>query len=883
MALPYTTPIDSLPSQMLTYKQKMKNKKKWARDCVDALEQLGRRQYYDNLRFLENYQMLNGKFMPHHYFEQEGYKDMLTMLTQELDVPSTLRHYDIIGKTVNNLTEKLSEFPDVFRVEELFEEDETNEYVRTQTDLMHKSVQADINNEIMMRMVAEGIDPNKTDFASQDEAMQYQQEMQQMKQAMTPKQITKYMSTEWQSQGEIWGQHQLTLDRQRYKLDEKERKEFRDMLITDRCFRHFYLTADGYDQETWNTMNTFIHVSPDVDWSEDGDYVGRIFYLTKADIIKRYGWKMDSSDMEALETLDKDYSNDLDFNGFPYKVYAPFEDYKAYDVITRNSGYDPINRLPMLGEDVLYEMTNNLPNVNRNAGLFRVTEVYWVSQRKLGKYVHIDEQTGQLVKDLVDEHFIVPEHVQEQKGDFYEGNELDTIYWTWADEVWKGVKICFAIKDNDAIYLDLGPADFQFRGEYNPFLCKLPVCGRIFNNRNAQSMSLVDLMKPHQIGYNVCMNQLYQLLEKEIGKFMVWDVRFFNTLKDWGGEDSWDKVALLAKELGHVFGDTSPQNMQGANPGNQLPREVNMELTAQMFSRAKLADFFEQRALAQLGISPQAMAEVKATETATGINTAVSQTALNVQRYYTDFFEYKQRCLTMDLDISQYVQSQQKDVTISYTKSDQSRVFIKMLGTDLLLRNMHVYVVNSQQLLQQLQQIKNLFLQSNTTGATPLDLVEVITANSPAALKVKLKESMQNQEQKEQAMQQQQQQQFQAQLEHEQETENREDERNHQNNETKIQVAQIAAGAKQAAANKAVPAVPSGPNQLDYNKFNSKAAVDQQKADTARESNEIAREKNTNDKLVKDRQLDLQEQKIKAENKRTSANVRVAKTNKKDR
>jgi len=881
MALPYTTPIDSLPSQMLTYKQKMKNKKKWGRDCVDALEQLGRRQYYDNLRFIENYQMLNGKFMPHHYFEQEGYKDMLTMLTQELDVPSTLRHYDIIGKTVNNLTEKLAEFPDVFRVEEMFEEDETNEYVRTQSDLMHKTVKADINNEIMMRLVAEGVDPNKQDFQSQEEAQQYQQELQQMKQAMTPHQIQKYMSTEWQSQGEIWGQHQLQVDRQRYKLDTLERKEFRDMLITDRCFRHFFLTGDGYDQETWNTMNTFIHVSPDVDWVEDGDYAGRIFYYTKADIIKRYGWKMDQSDIEALETLDKDYSNDLDFNGFPYKVYAPFEDYKAYDVITRNSGYDPINRLPMLGDDVLFEMTNNLPNVNRNAGLFRVTEVYWMSQRKIGKYVHIDPLTGQLVKDLVDENFIVPEHIAEKKGDFFEGNDIDTVYWTWGDEVWKGVKICFAIKDTDAIYLDIDRCDFQFRGDYNPFVCKLPICGRIFNNRNAQSMSLVDFMKPHQIGYNVCMNQLYQLLEKEIGKFMVWDVRFFNTLKDWGGEDSWDKVALLAKELGHVFGDTSPQNMQGANPGNQLPREVNMELTAQMFSRAKLAQFFEERCLSQLGVSPQAMAEVKATETATGINTAVSQTALNVQRYYTDFFEYKQRCLTMDLDISQYVQSQQKDVTISYTKSDQSRVFIKMAGTELLLRNMHVYVVNSQILLQQLQQIKNLFLQSNTTGATPLDLVEVITANSPAALKVKLKESMQNQEVKEQQMQQNQQQQFQAQLEHDQETENREDQRNRENNETKIEVAQIAAGAKQKTP--AVPATPNGPSQLDYNKFNAQSAANQQKADLQRENNEINREKNTNDKLLRTRELDLQEQKIRAENKRSQSNVRVAKAKKKDK
>lgn len=881
MALPaMTTPFDTLPSQMQTYAYKTKNKKKWAKDCVDALEQLGRRQYYDNLRFIENYQMLNGKFMPHHYIEQEGYKDMLTMLTQEFDVPSTLRHYDIIGKVINNLTEKLAEFPDVFRVEEMFEEDATNEYVRTQSDLMHKTVQADINNEIMQRLMAEGIDPNKQDFKSEEEAMQYQKEMQDKIQALTPPEIQKYMATEWQSQGEIWGQHQLNLDRQRYKLDVLERKEYKDMLITDRCFRHFYLTGDGYEQETWNPMNSFFHVSPDVDWVEDGDYAGRIFYLTKADILKRFGWKMQTKDIEALEKLDREDSGDLDMNGFPYKIYAPFEDYKAYDIITRNSGYDPINKLPLLGDDVLFEMTNNLPNVNRAAGLFRVTEVYWMSQRKIGKYVYKDPFTGVLVKELVDENFVVPEHVKEEKGDFYDGNELDTVYWTWVDETWKGIKICFAVRDEDAIYIDLDRCEFQFRGDYNPFASKIPVCGRIFNNRNAQSMSLVDFMKPHQIGYNVCMNQLYQLLEKETGKFLVWDVNFFNNLKDWGGEDAADKMMLMAKELGLVFADTSTQNMKGANVQNTFPKEVNLELTSQMFSRAKLAQFFEQACLSQLGVSPQAMAEVKATETATGINTAMSQTALNVQRYYTDFFEYKQRCLTMDLDIAQYTQSQQKDVTISYTKSDQSRVFIKMLGTELLLRNMHVYVVNSQLLLQQLQQIKNLFLQSNTTGATPLDLVEVITANSPAALKVKLKESMQQQEAKEEKLQQSQQQQFQAQLEKDQEAENRIDNRNHENNETKVEVAQIAAGAKSQSS----ITQPQGPDkQLEYSKFNAKNASDQQKNDNQREAIELQREKNTNDKLLKAKALELQARKITAEDKRTRSNIRVAKVKSKDK
>jgi hypothetical protein len=881
--LPESTPIDSLPAQMISYKQKVAKNKKWGKACMDALETLGRRQFYENLRFVENYQMVNGKFMPHHYIEEEGYKDMITQLTREFEIPSTLRHYDIIGKLINNLTEKLSEFPDVFRVEEIFESDLTNEYVRTQTDLMHKSVQADINNEIMARLVAEGIDPNKQDFKSEDEAMQYQKEIQDLKQSMTPPQIQNYMATSWQSQGEIWGEHQLTLDRQRYKLDDMERKEFRDMLFTDRCFRHYFLTADGFEQETWNPLNTFVHLAPELDWVQDGDYAGRIIYYTKADIIKRYGWRMNDKDLKALESLDEDEAENLDFSGYPYKTYAPFADHKAYDIIRRTSGYDPIQNIPLLGDDTLFQITNNLPFVDRQAGLFRVTESYWLSQKKISKWVYIDPQTGMLTKDLVDENFVLPDGATEVKGDFLDGSDVNTLYTTWADELWFGIKICFAVKDTDAIYLGLEPCDFQFRSDENPFLAKLPVCGRIFNNRNAQSMSLVDMVKPHQIGYTMCMNQAYQILEKEIGKFMVWDVAFFNTLKDWGGEDSFQKVALLAKELGHVFGDTSPTNMKGANPGNTLPKMVDMDLTAQLVSRMKAADYFEQKALSQLGISEQFIGQTKATETAEGIKSSISQTQLTVQKYYTDFFQYKQQCLSMNLDIAQYVQSKNKDFTINYTKSDQSRVFIKMLGTDLLLRDLHVYVVNSQQLLQQMQQLKQLFMSSNTTGASPLDLAEVITATSPSAIKVKLKESFEKQQQQQQQEFQQKQDQIKGEQDTAMEKENRQDNRNDQNNTTKIQVAEILA--TKGSTKEAAPERYDQQSQGDYARFNAKAQVDSDKTNLQREKNEIEREKNTNTNVLKAKELDIKREAIAAKNRESSAKVHVEKIihNKRDR
>jgi hypothetical protein len=870
----YTTPVDSIPAQMLTYKQKVKNKKEWVIKCVDAFESLGRRQYFDNSRFLENYQMLNGQFIMSHYVEEEGYKDMITALTRELEMPTNLRHFDIIGKMVNNVVERLVDFPDIFAVQETFEDGDTNEYTRTQSDLMHQTVKAQINQEIMGKLQAQGLDPNKQDFQSEEEAQQYQQEIQQMQQAMTPSQIGKYMKTDWKSQGEIWGMHQLTYDRERFNLTDLERDEFRDMLVSDRCFRHFYFTGEGYQQETWNPLNTFFHVSPDVNWTDDGDYVGRITYMSKADIVNRFGWKMDASDLKALETLDKDYSNDLDMSGFPYKTYAPFEDYRTYDIVRRNSGFDPIEGLPMMNDDVLNAVSGNLPNVDAQSGLFRVTEVYWKSQQKLGKVVYIDQETGLLTEDWVDDTFTVPEHFTEMNGDFYDGHEVNTVYWTWVDQVWKAAKLCFALRDADAIYLDMEPLEFQFKGDQNPYNAKLPVCGRIFNNRNALSMSFVDMVKPWQIGANICYNQIFQLMDKEEGKFMIWDVNFFNNLKDWGGEDSFEKVKLIAKELGHVFGDSSVNNMKGGGQ-NTLPKVADMDLTAQFVSRMKMSQMFEDRALGQFGMTQQTMGQVDQ-ETAEGIRVSGEQTQLNIQKFYTDFFQYKKRCLSMNLDIAQYVQSHKKDFTINYSKSDQSRVFIQMLGTDLLFRQLGIFVVNSQQLMKKLDQIKQVFMKNNTSNASALDIVEVITANSVADIKAKLMESADKQEQKEQQQFQAQQQQTQAEQQIAMEKENRLDQRAHEKNETTIEVAQIAAGAKSKPT---PPQAATGgqSDQLAYNQFTAKTASDNRKNDIQAEQNEIQREKQTNQKLMDSKKIELQMKKLQAENKRTKSIVKSAK------
>lgn len=734
-----------LPPQMISLKQK---DDEFKHKCMDALEAVGRTQYLENLNLIENYEMVKGRFIYSHYFEQEGYTDLMAQLTREFELPSYLRHYDIISQVINTLSGEQQRRPDIFRVKNQAEE-ATNEYERTKTDYLVKYVTAQINAEISAKLLQEGLDPEKSDFNSEEEAQQYQQMIAEAKQQLTPPEIETYMQTNWTQAAEVWASHQIELDKARFNLPEKEKVEFEDMLVADRCFRHFYLTPTGYNQETWNPIQVFYQKSPDVEYIENGDYVGRVYYLSIPAIIDRFGFLMTKDEIQGLESdvnLNKDKKKRWNYTAgseYVYDEYAvPFEGFQVYDTLVKTQG------VPKLDSGTLNNLTNGR-YFNDRRGLFMVTEAYWKTQKKIGRVYFIDPETGMPIKQLVDENFIVPDHFTQEDSAFTDDQPLDSVSWTWVNEVWKGVKINMkgsAYKED--IYLNVGPVDFQFKGDLNPYEAKLPVCGQVFSQRNSKSMSLVDLMKPYQIFYNVMMNQLYQIAEREVGRFAVFDINMFPDSKDWGGEKSMEKFMMVAKELGVVPADTSPANLKGAlgAAGGYFPKEFNWDDGARMMSRANLAKEFEQMALRQVGFNQYRLGAFTSEATAGGVQDGKEASYAQTESIFTNFSNYQRRCLQMDLAIAQYVQAKNKDITVMNIKSDMSRSFIKILGTDLLIADLHVYVLNSQEFIRQTEMLRRLALENNTAGADMLDLTEVILANSPAEIKVKMKESRKKQE-----------------------------------------------------------------------------------------------------------------------------------------
>jgi hypothetical protein len=722
----------------------------WKRACMDALESIGRKQFLENINILENYRIVNNELLYNHYVFTDSVTDLAQMAVKEFDLPPYLRHYDITRKVINVLSGEYQKRPDNFRVAAI-DEFATNEYLRTKGDLLKQIVMQAIQDNVNKRLKEEGIDPEKNDFQSEEEAQQYQQQIQEEQKRLTPPEIEEYMRETYRGVPERWAEMVINLDKQRFNTPELEMQEFEDMLICDRAYRHFYLKANGlgYAQETWNPIRVFFHKSPDIKYVEDGDYVGRVFYISLPEIVNRYGHKMPR---KQLEDLYGDYLKKKKFGGAEYAFFqatnVPFENYPEYARTIQAFGYDPHTGVPFTGSfgnytsqdvDVLFNSSSTTYNLQ---GLTQATEAYWRSQKKVGFLIMQDPETGEVIEELVDETFIIPDFVSEVEDDvtyedlvYYPQKKMNTVRWTWVNEVWGGFKInAITSETPGGIYVDVKPIPFQFKGDINPYEVKLPVCGAIFNNRNAKSMSVVDMMKPYQILYNVFMNKIYQLASTDMGKILLLDPRLIPNDKDWGGEKNIEKWVTATKhtKIGQI--DTSPGARAGTPPGQSQWSVQDMTTFAEIQATVNIARMIEEQAMFQIGITQQRLGVVQASETATGVQQSVTNSYAQTESYFTKFSNYKKRVLQMNLDIAQFCAATDRDLTLSLIQDDMSREFIKMNGIDLLNSQLAIRVFNSQELLRQNELVKQLILRNNTANASMSALAASIYTESPAKL-----------------------------------------------------------------------------------------------------------------------------------------------------
>jgi hypothetical protein len=756
----------SLPTQ--TVKDSIKDKPEWRKKCMDSLESIGISQLAENIKFRDLYKMLEGRLVYSDYEPDNQVLNRVRELGDEVGIPTFVKHYDFIGIITRQLVGEWLEHKDDFKVD-CIDDISQNEYLRERTKKVQEYAMETFSKELELSLMQSGIDTKKQDFKSDEERQQYMQMIEAEKaKIMTPAQIEKEMK-DWKTKAAEWAEHTIERDQQRFYMDKLDKQEMEDYVLTGRYFRHYYIGYDHYKPERWSPLETFFSRDVIAEYPQDGEYAGRVFYIAPSDIIKRYAHLLKPDEVKKINTnygtignagatsSVHNWKQEMDNGMFGQVQTIPFHNFYDYDL-----GLQIQNALDIPMGEVLMDTPNGqerMPNwlspmQNQNhlgykysgyqrdditvrKDLLQVTEGYWRSWKRMWFLNYTTEQGYEDTAIVTDD--ILPEFVKDNNikkistkalTDIQKNLEKDTMYEFWAPEIWKGIKINAGnsfLTEN--LYLGVEPLPYQIRGESNIFDVKIPIAGVIAN-------SVAQKLRPYQVGYNICLNQIFNLLEKEIGMFFLFDINFLpSEYKDYGTiEESLEKLRDHAKDIGLVPLDTTKQNMGGANPQMNTFMVQDISFDKQIRSRMELSEYYMKKALEQIGITPQRLGQPSVYETATGVKQGTEASYMQTADIFNTMSVARRKSMELHLAVAQYCQKEYLDVDFVFSNSDGDKSFINLSDPDFPLRRLGVFPVNDPKKRRELETMKQALLNMNTLGSDLLDYAELFSADTVTEL-----------------------------------------------------------------------------------------------------------------------------------------------------
>lgn len=714
--------LNIFPDQFKTEKEKQDES--WIKNTMDYFANKSYAEYMKNRdTFVKNYDLVKGILRMEDFYQEPDVKSFTEILQGDLGLPSYVKHYSIVTTPINELVGEISKRPDTFRVK-AFDDDSQSEELQFKTDVLQEFIISQARQNILQKLAMQGQEI--------DEEQLEQITMEQVKD-----QLDSYTSV-----AEKWANHILTCQKAEFNLKEKSEDAFRDLLISAREFYHIYEDNSklGFNIEVANPKNTWFLTTPDRKWISDptgrnqGAYAaGTVQVMELSEIIESIP-DLTKEEIDHLRSSLQDYGliNVRESNlGNPDAT--PGIDSVMYDT------YDPlVLQTRMMIESEMKENNDGLKdflgltsNVSSFGYKYVVVRAYWISKRKIGKLTYLDE-LGNEQTVLVDEN--------------YKSNTIPTqisLEWGWINQWYQGTKI--------------GPDIYHIKPLKILNYC--PIIGTTFEVKNTEAKSLVDLMKPFQVLYNICMNQLYKLLEKEIGNVASVNIRRVPRLKDGDDQDALDIWEMEARERGIIFDDDSPENTKAAVSNTTIARNIDLTRTSEIQSRYNLAIQLKNECWELIGMSRQRLGSVQASESATGVNTAVSQSYAQTEPLFIAHEYVLGQLYQAIVDAAQYVESAKPMSTLSYITSEGESAFIQVNGNDLKLRDLKVFVTNRPEDTQMFNELRQLSQAVIQNGGTLYDVIELYSTKSMREMKKTFKTLKDRQQQlQDQQMQMQQQQ-----------------------------------------------------------------------------------------------------------------------------
>lgn len=710
--------LEDLPP--LWVKKSDKQKETWKRAVMDAFERIGLSQLHENRVYSDIYRMLDGKMPDQNFADIAPQLGKMEELLDSVGIPTWIKHYDFLGEIKDEIVGKYMDLQDKFSVVDVSEVG-SNEFQKHLDDILQNAVRQSFDKEIEIALAQKGITLEGKQFNSQEEQQAFLQQLEAEKQKIVSPERLKALQSTYKNAGAEWAQATLDKDSEVFDFRRMDEKEITSYLVSGKAFREMKINLDYYQPKTWDVRNTFTSKEIDVHKAEDLSYIGRAHVYTPAELVRQYGHRLSAKQQREILGGNTDWktytdsgfaSGSLDTaarNGFKQVREVPFAGYYDYQTalglqdqfgvplgeqtnIYPDGSSETRNRfLPRARGDYRYNSYSFISRilrpdiVNHREDLIHVTEVYFIAYDMIGYLTYEDPESGRPITELVTEDIYqdflktnnITSSIKMSRVDMVKEFPVNTLQWFYTENTYEGLKISAPWIEEGIWFVE--KMDHQIQGE-SIFHRKLPVGGII-------GQSVLEKVLPLQAKYNLCKNQEFNLLEKELGMFALMNLELLGTDDDEEGdpEDALIRFRNTAKTTGFMGVPDSGDEQNGRGLANKMA-VFNISHAQEIETRRVVAQMCKSEAFTMVGLIAPVINQPSKQETATGVQTNQELSFARLSRIFEAFSAHKKSVLNLHIDVAQHCQANNIDKTLYYTKSDASIRFLGMYDQNLPLR-----------------------------------------------------------------------------------------------------------------------------------------------------------------------------------------------------
>lgn len=731
------------PNQRLSLSEKTKNKNEWGKNMLNYLAHYNTVFNNNYNKKLSNYQLFNN------ILNQKDFENDCNAMGIDVgQYKETILPYN---KTYNKIQVLLGEEmrrPFRFTVALI-----NSEGIRKKENKKSEMLQAWVENEMQLYSVqlqqkiqakqqAAQIQAHPEGSPEQEMvAEQAQQEQEQLKmieqelteaqsQLIPPQDLDKWHKTKYRDSREITGSKILNYLMQQQKIKEKKNDTFKHGLISGEAFLWLGTTNKGPEVKVLNPLNVFYHKASDTKYIQDGLFAGYKRYMPIVDILNEYGDYMSDEDLKKLESK-------IDGNSNQHRIGQTSLGVPQTNAQMQEYHFDST-------EDAFWQSTVDGTSYQgqygeSNMNQYMVVHAEWVSQRKIGFLWTINEFNEEET-EIVDENFSVPKNAHKEKK-IKNGKECTYYYWQvgdqlfkyeeqWVPQVWEGTRLA-----ND-IFVNIRPKQYQYFSIDRPSVHKLGYNGVVFNNMNAESVSLMDRMKPYQYLYFVVMHKLKKLIAKDQGKVYHFDMTMVPD------ELGLEKTMYYLQEMNiDFYNPLKNSDVAGAFQRGKVTNSTDMSNMQYIIQYINVLNYLDTMISDTAGVTRQREGQTQGNQAVTNAQSDLTQSALVTEIYFDVHNKMWEDALNNLLSIARRYYKENKKNYLQYVLDDLSMETIMISEDDIEDCDLGVFVTDAAKetaVFNQLQQLAQAVIQNESGNLS--HVIKILKGDSMSELERDIKQ-----------------------------------------------------------------------------------------------------------------------------------------------